>query len=127
MLQGRYVPLLQFKGAPVVALPRRSPVSSGMCLRRLPIIQHALTCACSPLSHLPPPPGLAPTPGVEHEKLLLRLKVHRSAAGIAEAVCSKAADVGADAVVIASHGAGVLSDYGSVARWAAGRGGQGAA
>ncbi|PSC76927.1 universal stress [Micractinium conductrix] len=70
MLQGRYVPLLQFKG-------------------------------------------------VHHEELLLRLKVHRSAAGIAEAICGKAAGLGADAVVIASHGVGVLADFGSVARWAA--------
>ncbi|EFN53371.1 hypothetical protein CHLNCDRAFT_137133 [Chlorella variabilis] len=69
MLQGRYVPLLQFKG-------------------------------------------------VQHEELLLRLKVHRSAAGIAEAICSKASDLGADAVLIASHGAGALADFGSVSRWA---------
>lgn len=69
MLQGRYVPLLQFKG-------------------------------------------------IKHEELLLRLKVHRSAAGIAEAICVKAAELGADAVLIASHGAGVLADFGSVARWA---------
>lgn len=51
-------------------------------------------------------------------ELLLRLKVHRSAAGIAEAICTKAVDVGADAVLIASHGAGVLADFGSVARCA---------
>ncbi|KAI7836636.1 hypothetical protein COHA_009521 [Chlorella ohadii] len=69
MLQGRYVPLLQFKG-------------------------------------------------IAHEELLLRLKVHRSAAGIAEAICSKASDLGADAVIIGSLGAGVLADFGSVARWA---------
>ncbi|KAL4458806.1 hypothetical protein ABPG75_013671 [Micractinium tetrahymenae] len=56
--------------------------------------------------------------GIKHEELLLRLKVHRSAAGIAEAICVKAAELGADAVLIASHGAGVLADFGSVARWA---------
>lgn len=54
--------------------------------------------------------------GIKHEELLLRLKVHRSAAGIAEAICVKAAELGADAVLIASHGAGVLADFGSVAR-----------
>ncbi len=56
--------------------------------------------------------------GIEHEILLLRLKVHMSAAGIGEAICSKALDLGADLVVIVSHGAGVLAEYGSVARWA---------
>ncbi|GAB4821766.1 hypothetical protein N2152v2_008812 [Parachlorella kessleri] len=55
--------------------------------------------------------------GIEHELLLLRLKVHMSAAGIGEAICSKARDLGADLVVIVSHGAGVLAEYGSVARW----------
>jgi hypothetical protein len=59
-----------------------------------------------------------PPAGIQHEELLLRLKVHRSAAGIAEAICSKAADLAADAVIIASHGAGVMADFGSVARWA---------
>ncbi len=57
--------------------------------------------------------------GIAHEELLLRLKVHRSAAGIAEAICSKASDLGADAVIIGSLGAGVLADFGSVARCAA--------
>jgi hypothetical protein len=56
--------------------------------------------------------------GIQHEESLLRLKVHRSAAGIAEAICTKAADLGADGVLIASHGAGVLADFGSVARCA---------
>eukprot|EP00887_Chlorella_sp_A99_P006505 scaffold3.g6505.t1 len=56
-------------------------------------------------------------PGVRSEPLLLRLKLHKSAGGIGEALCTKAADLGADLVLIASHGAGVLADYGSVARW----------
>ena len=46
-----------------------------------------------------------------------RLKVHMSAAGIGEALCSKGLDLGADLVVLVSYGAGVLADYGSVARW----------
>ena len=54
--------------------------------------------------------------GIKHELLLPRLKVNKSAAGIGEALCSKALDVGADLVLIASHGAGVLADFGSVAR-----------
>jgi nucleotide-binding universal stress UspA family protein len=55
--------------------------------------------------------------GVEHSVDLLRLRVHKSAAGIGEALAARARDVGADLMVIASHGAGVLADYGSVARW----------
>jgi nucleotide-binding universal stress UspA family protein len=55
--------------------------------------------------------------GINHEVDLLRLRVHRSAAGIGEALAGKAVDVGASLLVIASHGAGVLADYGSVARW----------
>lgn len=54
--------------------------------------------------------------GIQHQLLLPRLKMNKSAAGIGEALCSKALDVGADLVLIASHGAGVLADYGSVAR-----------
>jgi hypothetical protein len=34
-----------------------------------------------------------------------------------QAICGKAADLKANLVVIASHGAGVLADFGSVARW----------
>lgn len=55
--------------------------------------------------------------GVEHEVDLLRLRVHKSAAGIAEALANRAADLQAELLVITSHGAGVLADYGSVARW----------
>lgn len=55
--------------------------------------------------------------GINHQVDLLRLRVHRSAAGIGEALAGKAVDVGASLLVIASHGAGVLADYGSVARW----------
>lgn len=55
--------------------------------------------------------------GVNHQVDLLRLKVHKSAAGIGELLSNRAVDVQADLLVIASHGAGVLADYGSVARW----------
>lgn len=55
--------------------------------------------------------------GVNSEVDLLRLRVHKSAAGIGEAICNRAQDIGAEMVVIASHGAGVLAEYGSVARW----------
>ena len=46
--------------------------------------------------HAPPPPQerflpeLAPAPGVAVEQLLLRLKLHVSAGGIGEAICTKA-------------------------------------
>jgi len=55
--------------------------------------------------------------GVDHQVDLLRLKVHKSAAGIGEVLSNKAVDIKADLMIIASHGAGVLADYGSVARW----------
>lgn len=55
--------------------------------------------------------------GINYEVNLLRLKVHKSAAGIAEALANCARDVNADLLIIISHGAGVLADYGSVARW----------
>lgn len=55
--------------------------------------------------------------GVGYEVALLRMRTHKSAAGIGEVICDRAANLGADLVVIASHGAGVLADYGSVARW----------
>lgn len=55
--------------------------------------------------------------GVDHQVDLLRLKVHKSAAGIGEVLSNRAVDIKADLMVIASHGAGVLADYGSVARW----------
>ena len=55
--------------------------------------------------------------GIKYETDLLRLKVHKSAGGIAESLSNCAFNLGADLLVIASHGAGVLADYGSVARW----------
>jgi nucleotide-binding universal stress UspA family protein len=55
--------------------------------------------------------------GVDHAVDLLRLKVHKSAAGIGEVLSNRAVDIKADLMIIASHGAGVLADYGSVARW----------
>lgn len=55
--------------------------------------------------------------GVEHQVDLLQLKVHKSAAGIGEVLSNRAVDIKADLMIIASHGAGVLADYGSVARW----------
>ncbi|KDD71532.1 hypothetical protein H632_c4842p0, partial [Helicosporidium sp. ATCC 50920] len=51
--------------------------------------------------------------------VVARLKVHRSAAGIGEAMTERLADVGADLVLLPSHGPGVLADFGSVARWVA--------
>ena len=55
--------------------------------------------------------------GINHTVDLLRLKVHKSAGGIGEILSNRAVDVKADMLIIASHGAGVLADYGSVARW----------
>ena len=55
--------------------------------------------------------------GIEHKVELLRMKVHKSAAGIGEVLCNRAAELNADVLIIASHGAGVQADYGSVARW----------
>ena len=55
--------------------------------------------------------------GIEHEVDLLRLRLHASAASIGESLATRAADLGADLLVIASHGAGVQADFGSVARW----------
>ena len=76
------------------------------------------TCLpCHAQERFTPELAMAP-PGVAHEPLLLRLKLSKSAGGIGEAICTKAADLGADLVLIDSHGAGVLADFGSVARWA---------
>lgn len=58
-------------------------------------------------------------PGVEHSVKLLRLRTHKSAASIGETLSEHCNLVDADLLFIASHGAGVLSDYGSVARWCA--------
>lgn len=55
--------------------------------------------------------------GIESKVECLKLKVHKSAGGIAEALTNSALNMGADLLVIASHGAGVYADYGSVARW----------
>jgi len=55
--------------------------------------------------------------GIDFQTNLIQLKVHKSAGGIAEALTSAALNLGADLLVIASHGAGVNVDYGSVARW----------
>ena len=55
--------------------------------------------------------------GIESKVECLKLKVHKSAGGIAEALTNAALNMGADLLVIASHGAGVYADYGSVARW----------
>lgn len=118
MLQGRYVPLLQFKGrcGGVPARPRLAcGATSSHTLAHAHIHTHHTTAA-----HASSARRMLPSAGVQHEELLLRLKVHRSAAGIAEAICSKASDLGADAVLIASHGAGALADFGSVSRWGQG-------
>lgn len=55
--------------------------------------------------------------GIEYEIDLLPLKVHKSAGGIGETLVNGSLNMGADLLVIASHGAGVRTDYGSVARW----------
>lgn len=55
--------------------------------------------------------------GIDYEINLLPLKVHKSAGGIAETLVNGSLNMGADLLVIASHGAGVRTDYGSVARW----------
>lgn len=55
--------------------------------------------------------------GIEYEINLLPLKLHKSAAGIGETLVNACLNIGADLLVIASHGAGVRTDYGSVARW----------
>lgn len=55
--------------------------------------------------------------GIDYEINLLPLKVHKSAGGIGETLVNGSLNMGADLLVIASHGAGVRTDYGSVARW----------
>lgn len=72
-------------------------------------------------------PGLAPACPPSHPPThASATQVHKSAAAIGEAVCGKAVDLGADMVVIVSHGAGMLADFGSVARCAGqGLGGRG--
>ena len=55
--------------------------------------------------------------GIDYEINLLPLKVHKSAGGIAETLVNGSLNMGADLLVIASHGAGIRTDYGSVARW----------
>ena len=48
---------------------------------------------------------------------ILPLKLHKSAGGIAETIVHAAIDMGADLVVLCSHGPGARTDFGSVARW----------
>jgi hypothetical protein len=55
--------------------------------------------------------------GINHTIEIIKLKVDKSAGAIGEALAAKAAALEADLLVIASHGAGVMADFGSVARW----------
>ena len=55
--------------------------------------------------------------GIECVLDVLPVKVHKSAGGIAEAIVHAAVDMGADLVVLCSHGPGARTDFGSVARW----------
>lgn len=57
--------------------------------------------------------------GCAYEVDMLKQRGATSAAGIGELICSRASKVGADLVFIASHGGGVLADYGSVAQYCA--------
>jgi len=55
--------------------------------------------------------------GIEYILDVLPLKLHKSAGGIAETIVHAAMDMGADMLVVCSHGPGARTDYGSVARW----------
>ena len=55
--------------------------------------------------------------GIECVMDILPLKLHKSAGGIAETIVHAAKDLGADLVVLCSHGPGARTDFGSVARW----------
>lgn len=55
--------------------------------------------------------------GINHTIEIIKLKVDKSAGAIGEALAAKATALEADILVIASHGAGVMADFGSVARW----------
>jgi nucleotide-binding universal stress UspA family protein len=55
--------------------------------------------------------------GIECVMDVLPLKLHKSAGGIAETIVHAAIDMGADLVVLCSHGPGARTDFGSVARW----------
>jgi nucleotide-binding universal stress UspA family protein len=63
-------------------------------------------------------PALGPAFAATAQLALPRLREHVSAAGIGAALSDAAAALGADLLVVASHGPGVLAEYGSVARWA---------
>jgi nucleotide-binding universal stress UspA family protein len=62
-------------------------------------------------------PELQFAPGVEHSIDVLHLKAHKSAASIGRTLSDHAVAIKADMLVIASHGAGVQCEFGSVARW----------
>jgi nucleotide-binding universal stress UspA family protein len=55
--------------------------------------------------------------GVECKLSVLPIKLHKSAGSIAEGIVHAAVDLGADLVVLCSHGPGARTDFGSVARW----------
>lgn len=55
--------------------------------------------------------------GVSYEVKLPVQKGQKSAQAIGEVLCQTAADLGAAVMLIASHGTGVLADYGSVANY----------
>ncbi|KAL6774291.1 hypothetical protein ACKKBG_A24440 [Auxenochlorella protothecoides x Auxenochlorella symbiontica] len=73
-----------------------SEAAAMLAARYVPIVKHA---------------------GVAFTTCLLRLTAGRSAAAIGELLAGAARDLAAGLLVIASHGPGVLADYGSVARW----------
>ncbi|KAK9867930.1 hypothetical protein WJX84_012218 [Apatococcus fuscideae] len=55
--------------------------------------------------------------GAAHEVVFAMERGTKSAAGIGEAICSKAQELKAGMLLIASHGRGVLAEYGSVAKY----------
>ncbi|KAK9865047.1 hypothetical protein WJX84_011752 [Apatococcus fuscideae] len=55
--------------------------------------------------------------GAQHEVVFAWERGTKSAAGIGEAICGKAKEIEARMLFIASHGRGVLAEYGSVAKY----------
>lgn len=55
--------------------------------------------------------------GIECVLNVLPIKLHKSAGSIAEGIVHAAVDMGADMLVLCSHGPGARTDFGSVARW----------
>ena len=120
MLEARYKPLLEMVSIVDLDRPRAASVEAteaiivgrtGRCAPRY-CSPHPLTLAIH--THPPPPP---PQQGIECVLDILPLKLHKSAGGIAETIVHAAVDMGADLVVLCSHGPGARTDFGSVARW----------